>query len=89
MKVFGIKCNKCGDFIYSRTIHDFHYCTCESCAIDGGQEDYYKIIGNKDDWEIVKDVEIEAKDLTELYNDWNYRTNNYGIIKDFNYGKTF
>ena len=27
MKISAIKCKKCGDIIYSRTLHDFHYCT--------------------------------------------------------------
>lgn len=81
MKVFGIKCKKCGDFIYSRAVHDFHYCSCKSCAIDGGQDQYFRITGNKEDWEIVKDVEIKAKDKKELYDDWNKDKNKYGWIK--------
>lgn len=81
MKVFGIKCKKCGDFIYSRAVHDFHSCTCEACSIDGGQNDYFRIIGARDDWEIVKEVEIKAKDKKELYEDWNKGKNKYGWIK--------
>ena len=50
MKVFGIKCKKCGDFIYSRAVHDFHSCTCEACSIDGGQNEYFRIIGARDDY---------------------------------------
>ena len=56
MKVFGIKCKKCGDFIYSRAVHDFHSCTCEACSIDGGQNDYFRIIGARDDWEYVSQI---------------------------------
>lgn len=82
MKVFGIKCKKCGDFIYSRTVHDFHSCTCEACSIDGGQNDYFRICGNPGDYEFVRDVEIEAKDGKELYEDWNRGKNKYGWIKN-------
>lgn len=81
MTVFGIKCKKCGDIIYSRAVHDFHYCTCQSCAIDGGQNDYIRIIGNQEDWERVPKIEIKAKDLSELYNDWNKGKDKYGWIK--------
>ena len=82
MKVFGIKCKKCGDFIYSRAVHDFHSCTSEACSIDGGQNDYFRACGNPDDYEFIRDVEIEAKDGKELYEDWNRGKNKYGWIKN-------
>lgn len=80
MKVKGIKCKKCGDFVYSRARHDMRWCTCESCAIDGGQFDYLKITGNQEDWEIVNDVEIDAS-FNEMHDDWNYGYDKLGIIR--------
>lgn len=81
MKVFGIKCLKCGEIIYSRARHDFHWCHCGACAIDGGQEDYIRIIGDQENWEKVSDITISAKNPETLYKDWNLGKNKYGWIK--------
>lgn len=32
----AIRCEKCGDIIESKTIHDFKCCSCGACAVDGG-----------------------------------------------------
>ena len=42
----GIICKVCGDFIISRYRHDFKTCKCGLISIDGGQEDYIRIIGD-------------------------------------------
>jgi hypothetical protein len=34
--VMGIKCPKCWDCIYSAYGHDFRYCFCGYCFVDGG-----------------------------------------------------
>lgn len=84
MKINAIKCLKCNDIIYSCSRHDFHWCSCNSCAIDGGF-DYIKIIGNPSDWErteieILNDkLDEEVKEI--LFNDWNLKKNKYGKIK--------
>ena len=31
-----IRCKHCGDVIESTKIHDFVWCSCGSCAVDGG-----------------------------------------------------
>jgi hypothetical protein len=84
MVISGIKCLKCGDIIYSRSHHDFHWCSCKSCAVDGGF-DYLKITGNKEDWELKQINILENKTDDEvkklLFNDWNKRKNKYGTIK--------
>lgn len=36
-----IKCKKCGDIIESTHRHDFKWCSCGQCAVDGGH-DYLK-----------------------------------------------
>lgn len=77
LKVSGVICNHCHNFIFSRTTHDFRWCPCEKVAVDGGR-DYLKIIGNKEDWTFYS----TTVDLTEeeLINDWNNGSDKYGII---------
>ena len=36
-----IKCKRCGDIIESTHRHDFKWCSCGQCAVDGGH-DYLK-----------------------------------------------
>ena len=36
-----IKCKFCGDVIESKNRHDFKFCSCGKCAVDGGH-DYLK-----------------------------------------------
>ena len=56
----AIKCKKCGDIIESKTTHDFKFCTCRSCAVDGGH-DYLRRCGNLEYWEELSETE-EVKD---------------------------
>ncbi len=46
----AIRCKKCGDVIESKTVHDFKFCGCGSCAVDSGH-DYLRRCGNREDWE--------------------------------------
>lgn len=34
----AIKCKHCGDVIESKSQHDFVWCSCESCFVDGGHD---------------------------------------------------
>lgn len=52
----AIRCKKCGDAIESKTVHDFKFCSCGSCAVDGGC-DYLRRCGNLGDWEELSEVE--------------------------------
>lgn len=52
----AIRCKKCGDIIESKTVHDFKFCSCGSCAVDGGL-DYLRRCGNLGDWEELSKVE--------------------------------
>ena len=45
-----IRCRQCGDVIVSRSVHDFKFCKCGSCAVDGGK-DYLKRIGDPNNYE--------------------------------------
>jgi len=76
MKVHAIICNKCGATIYSRAVHDFHWCPCKTVAIDGGF-DYTRIIGT--DFRQTK-IEVKAT-KEELFNDWNIQIDKFGTIK--------
>ena len=51
-----IKCKKCGDIIESKHRHDFVVCKCKSCYVDGGN-DYSRIGGNPEEYEVIKRVE--------------------------------
>lgn len=41
IKANKIRCKLCGDVIESKTRHDFVWCKCGACAVDGGH-DYTK-----------------------------------------------
>lgn len=51
-----IKCKKCGEVIESKTVHDFRFCTCRLCAVDGGR-DYFRRVGAREDWEDMSETE--------------------------------
>lgn len=82
MKVNAIRCPNCGDVIYSRHVHDFHYCSCGECAIDGGF-DYVRVVAkNPDEIEGLK-LEVDAT-RKELEQDWGRGIDKFGIIKKTN-----
>lgn len=87
MKVTAIKCLKCKSIVYSRCRHDFRWCKCESCAIDGGF-DYIHVIGNMDDYSVeeinVLDDKFDDDAKRILYDDWNNRKNKFGLIVEEN-----
>ena len=58
-----IRCKHCGDIIESTNCHDFKYCSCKRCAVDGGL-DYLRRCGELDDWEDLseyKEIEVTPK----------------------------
>lgn len=58
----AIRCKKCGDVIESKTAHDFKFCSCGACAVDGGH-DYLRRCGNREDWEELSKAEkVEDND---------------------------
>jgi hypothetical protein len=58
-----IRCKLCGDVIESKTRHDFKWCSCGKCFVDGGT-DYMRVGGNREDiedlseWEETEDEKI-------------------------------
>lgn len=66
MIIKGIICPKCGDFIFSRSGHDYHSCSCETVFIDGGEVKdgvlTYERIGFGGGYEL-KDIKKESIDI--------------------------
>ena len=59
----AIRCKHCGDIIESTSCHNFKYCSCRHCAVDGGL-DYLRRGGGPDDQEDLsefKEVELTPK----------------------------
>ena len=50
-----IRCKKCNEIIESTNRHDFKWCKCGSCAVDGGH-DYLKRCGDLEDWEDLSEI---------------------------------
>lgn len=57
-----IRCKKCNEIIESKNRHDFKWCKCKSCAVDGGTF-YLKRCGNIEDWEDLS--EFKEADINE------------------------
>ena len=78
MKIKAARCNKCNVIIYSRARHDYIRCTCGSIAVDGGQTDYVRILGNPDDFEL-KTIELNVT-IEELLDDYTSGRNELGKL---------
>ena len=52
----AIRCKKCGEVIESKCVHDFKFCSCGACAVDGGHE-YLRRCGELEDWEELAEIE--------------------------------
>ena len=50
-----IRCRKCRGVIESETVHDFRFCSCGACAVDGGKN-YLRRCGYPEDWEDCSEV---------------------------------
>ena len=78
MKIYGVKCKICGDIIYSRARHDFHYCSCGNVFVDGGQHNHMRFGWTQKKISVITvDVGVSYK---KLYNDWNKGIDKYGWI---------
>jgi len=78
IRIQTVTCNNCGDEIYSRAQHDFHYCSCGDINVDGGF-DYLKYGWGKNGKPKVRTRYIYSNHV-ELYNDWNFGKNKYGTF---------
>lgn len=87
--VTALECSVCGDLIYSRARHDCIECSCASCFIDGGFD--YIRVGFRPDRPAARMYTLKLPEVTktELYDDWNTRSNQYGrILRDEKEGYT-
>lgn len=57
----AIRCRKCGEVIESESAHDFKFCACGACAVDGGRE-YLRRCGDRADWEELAETEDVAEE---------------------------
>lgn len=46
----AIQCKKCGSIIESISVHDFKFCSCGACAVDGGKEYLKRLANSMDDF---------------------------------------
>ena len=56
IRVNKIKCRKCENIIESTSVHDFKFCSCRACAVDGGME-YLRRVGEHEDWEELSEFD--------------------------------
>lgn len=73
------QCPTCKDIIYSRANHDFRSCSCGEIFIDGGFS--CTRVGGKDLTAIKMDTAVLEVTAKELYDDWNYLKDKYGVVK--------
>lgn len=85
MKVIAVKCQSCLQTIYSRAQYDFISCKCNAISIDGGQDDYCRILWDDKKVERPEAFKLDLGDkvtLAVLYQDWNKREDLYGRTND-------
>ena len=63
----AIRCKKCGDVIESETVHDFKFCSCGSCAVDGGHDYLRRSAPSLDDFIDLSVVELEEPSETLFF----------------------
>lgn len=63
-----IKCKFCGDIIESKSRHDFKFCSCGKCAIDGGHDYLNRSFSGDNPEECFEDLGVVIeKNLEEEY----------------------
>lgn len=55
-----VKCLLCGDVLSLDTNYKLLWCSCSSVGVDGGK-DYYRILGFKENYDVVEEKEIGTK----------------------------
>ncbi len=84
MLVNAVECYDCSTTIYSRANEDVRSCNCGRVMVMGGQNHFkYDIFGTPH--HEVKKINIKAS-AEELYEDWQYMNDEYGLIHDASLG---
>lgn len=63
-EVDGIECPFCSEQLWSKYRHDFHYCGCGYCFVDGGRD--YLRCGWGIPWQGTDEQKAEALFLTKV-----------------------
>ncbi len=86
--VYVLQCPNCKDWVFSRTNHDFRYCSCEALGVDGGNIDnkfeiltYSRVMGNINFSKLKRENIRLPVSYKELYDDWNHNIDKWGLIK--------
>ena len=58
----AIQCKNCGDVIESTSVHDFKFCKCKSCFVDGGHSYLRRGAKNLDDIIDLSETEPDEED---------------------------
>lgn len=53
----AIQCKYCHDVIESHFVHDLKFCSCKTCAVDGGHEYLRRLAKSMDDFIELSDVD--------------------------------
>ena len=62
----AIRCKRCNDVIESKGVHDFVWCSCKACAVDGGTEYLRRCFADKDCYE---ELSVVSKGYNKLVRD--------------------
>tara|TARA_Y100000034_G_scaffold110973_1_gene143585 strand:+ start:302 stop:553 length:252 start_codon:yes stop_codon:yes gene_type:complete len=68
MKVDALQCLSCKDILYARARHDLRPCTCGAIYVSASTAHATPV-----------EVEVDVT-LSELYDDWNLRRDEFGLI---------
>jgi len=83
-RVWTITCPSCKKEMYSRAPHDFRECGCATRAtVDGGFAGYIRYGAEPNSYIKVRNsfrYRFIVATKQQLYDDWNYRYNKFGII---------
>lgn len=82
MNIPAIYCLSTNEILYSRSGHDYRESSDKKCAIDGGFENYTRVIGDSKDYiSIQLNGDVLLKHI--LVMDYNYQNSN---VKDYPQG---
>ena len=68
MMKLGLKCNKCGDVIYTKGHRDFHRCKCGACFIDECMGGLFRYGGKDEDYKVVECILDKSGNLLKIRN---------------------
>lgn len=63
--VQGIQCPVCEEKLWSKYTHDFHYCECTYCFVDGGRE-YLRIGWGAGSWSDLPNEKLPWEEVNEI-----------------------